>query len=824
MVKKTILFIIVSSFLSFSLSSNFRELVIKKLEDYISNHPEKIYVQTDKPYYITGEDIWYTAYLVNGITHKKTEKSKVIHVELINEQDSIISTKKLHIDDVSVAGDFKINKDLAPGNYLLRAYTNYMRNSDADYFFQKQIPIWNLKNVDSLVNLTMSNSHTSETKETQLTEKPDLHFYPESGYLINGIATKIGIKIKDKHNRNITINGLIKDSNDETITSFKTLKFGLGIISLLPDINKNYYASVDIDGRTYKYPLPKTIQKGYNISVINNGSHIILKVSTNYHIGLKNTLLIAHQRGKLIYEKLETEDKNSYFIKINTSTLLDGIANFTLFNSSGEPMCERLVFIENTNNTVKVNINLNNETPTTRDRVSMQLNLKDKGGNNISGNLSMSITNTDAIGQSSEVENIKTYLLLNSDLRGNIENPNYFFEKENDAKRRYLLDLVMLTHGWRRFIWTDLLYNNTKKPDKFKPEKGLHISGNTRNLKGHKERRQAFTRLTFLGGVPYQEHQQSSINGSFKYGPFVFNDTIPVLIEARTKGFKSDENSKNRLISIHLSPSFASSPKIIRNDVLISNLNDSHEITNYLKQARDIFKINETYAKSTRVLDEIIINAKKETKEELRDQSMSDRTDYGYATHRMDMQAFKNLSHLSVFELLRMLPGVNVSNDSISIRNQGIPLIYMDGIQVNLDDISNLTGNDIDFIDILSGADAAIFSNSGNGVIAIYLKNGASISAKNIKRKPGIIDFTAIGFYTAREFYAPEHINGFGDNLKQDIRTTLHWEPKIKLTKMINKAEVSFFTSDSKGKYTIKIEGLTDTGNPVYHMSTFEVE
>ncbi len=103
MIKKIAAFVILFTLLSFTLVTNFRELVLEKLEDYANDYPEKIYVQTDKPYYTTGDDVWYTAYLVNGITHDKSDISRVIYVELINDQDSIVSKKQLYTKDISVA-------------------------------------------------------------------------------------------------------------------------------------------------------------------------------------------------------------------------------------------------------------------------------------------------------------------------------------------------------------------------------------------------------------------------------------------------------------------------------------------------------------------------------------------------------------------------------------------------------------------------------------------------------------------------------------------------------------------------------------------------
>ncbi len=824
MIKKLITYITVVTLLSFVLVDNFRELVLNKLEAYVTNYPEKVYVQTDKPYYTTGEDIWYTAYLINGVNHKRSEKSRIIYVELINERDSILSKKQLYTNDVSVAGDFKIEKEWQSGNYMLRAYTNYMRNNHPDYFFQKQIPVWNISKKDSLSNI-VKNLSKEHIKEEVLMERPDINFYPESGYLVNNITSKVAVKVKDKLGRNITLEGTIKDSNNDTICLFKTYKFGLSVFSLQPKADLNYYASVIINDKEFKYPLPKALANGYSLNIENQGHQLTIKASSNLPIGLKNTFLVAHQRGRVIYEKLETETINSYLIKSSTSSLFNGIANFTLFDNNGKPVCERLVYIENPNNTIAVNLKVDNETPKTREKISIQIDLKDNAGATALGNLSMSITDIDAISHNNKNENIKTYLLLNSDLRGHIKNPGYFFEKENDKKRRYLLDLTMLTHGWRRFTWNTVLYDNTKIKNHFKPEKGVYISGYTAALKGDKQRLSAASRLTFMSKLPYQEKKRTEPNGAFKYGPFVFKDSLPTLIEARVKDFKSDEERKNRFVSIFLDENFNDSPKIVRNTILNPTTSDSHtQITNFIKQAKRISDINTEFSKARTLLDEIVITAKKKTADDERKKELNERTIYGSASHRIDMNDYENQRHLSVLDLLNMLPGVSANNSSISIRNQGTPKILLDGIPVEFEEISFMSGNDIDFVDVLKGIDASFFSNSGNGVIALYSRTGNYSRNINLKRKPGIIDFTAIGFYTAREFYAPKHIDNIEEVTKQDVRTTLHWEPKIIINKDNTKAEISFFTSDRSSKYAIKIEGITNTGIPIHHLSTFEVE
>ena len=140
MKNKLVLIILTLSCLAFTFvdTSGLKILILNRLNEYTTEkYPEKIYIQTDKPYYTAGENIWFNTYLVNGVTHTKTAKSKIIYVELINEQNEVIADRKLFTESLSVNGDFKLPIDLNEGTYLLRAFTNYMRNQPRDYFFKK---------------------------------------------------------------------------------------------------------------------------------------------------------------------------------------------------------------------------------------------------------------------------------------------------------------------------------------------------------------------------------------------------------------------------------------------------------------------------------------------------------------------------------------------------------------------------------------------------------------------------------------------------------------------------------------------------------------
>ena len=564
------------------------------------------------------------------------------------------------------------------------------------------------------------------------------------------------------------------------------------------------------------------LKQGYNLSLINNGKDINITVTANTPLGLKNSFLVAHQRGKVIFEKFEPSNINKYSLKLIASSLQDGIANFTLFDNQGKPVCERLVFIDNPDNTVITTINNRKATYKPREEVLLYVDINDIAKNSLSGNFSVSVTDLDVVAQNTNHENIKTYLLLNSDLRGEIKNPGYFFEKENDPTRQFLLDLVMLTHGWRRFTWNGLLNKDLIDELPYKPETGIIFNGHTTALNQTAIKLSAATRFTLMGSGLVQEQMQSGAKGEFNFGPYVVFDSIPGFIEARVHGFHSQQKN-NRDVSIFLDNKYYYSPRVNRNGVLKLSNSDDSKIMDFLQQSESILNLENEYQESLNLLDEVVVTGTKKSEKQKREELLDERTDYGFPTRRLDVQNIANFESMSLYDLLNQIPSVRVFNDSVKIRNNASAKVLLDNFEVELRDISYLMANEIDFIDVLTGADAAFYNDAANGIVAIYSRRGVRISTSNVKRKPGIIDFTTVGFYTAREFYSPDHINDIELAIKPDVRTTLFWEPKLILDGN-NRAQISFFACDKKSRYGITLEGMTHTGIPIHHFSTIDVD
>jgi len=118
--------------------------VAQSFERQLSVFPqEKIHLHTDKPYYLSGERIWFRAHVVDAASHIPSFSSGSLYVELFDARDSVICRVKTGYTNDLYSGYIKIPENAPEGDYTLRAYNARMRNLDEDYFFINNIRIVN---------------------------------------------------------------------------------------------------------------------------------------------------------------------------------------------------------------------------------------------------------------------------------------------------------------------------------------------------------------------------------------------------------------------------------------------------------------------------------------------------------------------------------------------------------------------------------------------------------------------------------------------------------------------------------------------------------
>ncbi len=821
---KVIVFYIFMGFITPLLAQSPIETSLKK---YQSNYlPEKIFVHTDKNIYASGEVVWMAVYLMEGLFHTPDTLSQNIKLELRNLKGEVILKQTIASKDGHSAGDFSIPAKLKPGSYQIVAYTNYQMNSDAATLFKKNIQI-----ISGLQEGIVEEEVEGEipSKITSL-KKPQarIRFFPEGGECVSGITCQIAYTIHSMYHTN----AFIIDPDGNKVIELTPNEYGVGRFRYLPKANEDYWVVFEDDSE--KIAIPKPIQTGYHLNIKNEETVVKILANTNSSNGMKGARLVLHQRGVTLVDK-KIDLKDSYYrVKIPREALKAGVVVCTLFDPKDNPVAERLFFITPEPESTQLQLSTNKSTFDIREEAKLQISsLVDTSitSDNTPSRFSLSII-PEQVYDLISGDDLRTWTLLNSDIDQTIPDaPNLVFSK-NEVDYRRVIDDFLLTRGWRRFRWEAILSNKKFTP-KYPVKQGIYLRGQMVRFDNPDRSRPGKVFLTHPKNA-YLEEVMTDKNGYFSFGPYQFSDTIDVLLQGRFKMGK-----RNRLNpKISLKDNIAVKIKILEDEIPNIKYNQpfkkiqsvKESIYAYQKMSQNMLNIAQSYDSLYLILPEVEIKEKRITRIE---KSREDRAYlYGTPTNRLVVQdnpAAQNVQN--AVDIFRQIPGIQISGGgefggekivmrgTSSILGSNTPLILLDGIPVDLTFILSYPVADIEFIDVLKGAEASIYGSRGaTGVILVYTRTGPSAATE----EPGLLPTKIIGFHKAREFAVFDSEEQKNSN-RPDIRTTLHWNPILKTNKK-GEAEDSFKTSDQTGKFIIVAQGLKDDGTPLFGTTEFEVE
>ena len=786
-------------------NSNTADSPVTRLDNFPAKHnTEKAYLHFDKPYYAAGDTIYFKAYVTHGEKHELSDLSGVLHVDLINTSNKVDQSVKLQLTNGVAWGDFALPDSLQQGNYRIRAYTRWMRNDGTEGFFDQLIPI------GSIVSGKIPESSVSGL--LQVNAKPDARFLPEGGSLVYGLRSIVAFKVVGSDGLGINIKGSVIDDENEEVCSFASSHLGMGYFYLRPQENKNYRAKVTYaNGSQDIIDLPKAAEKGVVLTVNNDSvpqASVRVEVNKQFFLENKNKEfnLVIYSAGtaNTVTFKL---DSPAITLDVLKRRLHTGIATVTLFSPAWEPLCERLFFVQNYDQ-LQMDLISDKQIYSKREKVTMSLNLKDRADEPAEGHFSVSIIDESKVPVNENTETtIFTNLLLTSDLKGYVEQPNFYFANINNETQNDL-DLIMLTHGYRKFAWKKIS-SDENTPLAYQPEKGLEISGIAEI--GFKKPlvNGAVSLISSTNGV--LSSQQTDDKGNFHFTDLLFIDSARFVLQAVTpKG---------------------------KNSTSIAYLKDagvSVVSSTYFKPNNELMPLSATYLESIRnkhdnavkygrangiMLKEVKIREKKSDD----DYPSSNLSGPGHAdqvVHRRDFRGGGLFSD----QFNGILKGVTFIRQGVQKKailsgsaglgaNNVTPMLIMiDGSLVDGSIIDDINVNNIETIEVLKGANAAIYGfNSGAGVLIITTRKGSGLVTKDIA-STGILPITVIGFYKAREFYSPkyEHPNNIVN--RPDLRSTIYWKPEIQTDKDGN-ASFDYYNADGTGDYRVVIEGIDDKGN-----------
>lgn len=755
--------------------------IASKLTSFYTGYPQqKVHLHTDKTYYHYDEKVFIKAYLLDASTHKPDHSDHTLYIELLNPSGSVVQTKITRMEEGLGRCDFSFRDTIPEGYYKLRAYTNWMRNRSEDFYFTKDIYISNPVFTTYATRDAVSIEKRRQRKSSRQEPDYDVSFHPEGGQFLSNVTNRIAFKAIDEAGEGIEIQGVLKDKKRRTVSTFSSTHLGMGTFTFIPEKGNRYTAEVSTAGMKEKsFALPKLIDTGINISAEHLPGEVRIKVLTNLGPGSypPNTkyYFIAHLRGEVVFStEIDLIDQKSLVFDIPKKIIPTGVLHLTLFNYLPAPISERLLFINN-NDQLRISAVTNRTDFSKREKASITFTINDPQGNPVQSEFSLSVAEESTSDISS---GIVSNLLLSSDLKGFIENPGYYFNQYNDEKE-HNLDYLMMTQGWRRFRWTEVLSEN-KLPVKHPKETGLQISGKiTRDFFGIPLRDIKVT-MTILNEFNDVYETRTDLKGNYRFSNLNYRDTIMVRIEAEK------ETGRKNLV------------------ILLDEMDqESMEDINY--RTNQVIRRGDPKGKWV----------KKE--EPVDDDPFSEENNRINRIHSEPRDVIIVDEHLanysSVIQILQgRVPGVNVVGNKVIIRGVGTfygstdPLFLVDGVAVDPGYALSMPPMDIDRIEVLKGPEASVYGmRGGNGVIAIYTKRGKFMIR-------GRLDFGMLGYTTPTDFYSPKYEPGKIDPFEDD-RQTLFWAPEIN-TNTNGVAEVSFYTSDIPGTYLITIEGISKEGLP----------
>ncbi|SDP95433.1 TonB-dependent Receptor Plug Domain [Mucilaginibacter sp. OK268] len=570
--------------------------LVSRVEGFANNQfAEKTYLHLDRPNYLPGDTIWFKAYTVSGASHELSTLSNVLHAELINDKDSVIRRINLPMDDGLASGDFTLTRSLNPGTYRIRAYTNWMRNLGTDGFY------------DQPVNVGMQYRVVAPVKQDAM-QKTDVQFFPEGGDLVMGLRSKVAIKVIGADGKGADVEGAIVDNEGTEVAFFSTQHLGMGVFAFTPQANKIYKAKVTIPGGTpFMVDLPKAKEEGFVLTVNNRRQDsITVKINAadkTMNASLHETYyLVAQSAGKVYYTTSFKLDNPIYQIGIEKDRFPSGITQFTLFTQKAEPLNERIAFIR-TNDTLHLNATIADKKFAPRQKVTVNIDLKDPGSSGL-GNFSVAVINETRAGVDEDAEStIFSNLLLTSELKGHIERPGYYFNNTTE-KTEADLDVLMLTQGYRRFEWKKI-FNEKPAPINFLAEKGLELTG-TIKTPGGKPLPNGKVNL-FSSRENVFKDTVTDASGHFMFKNLELSDTAKVVVQGRKQN-----DGKNVAIFIK-QPDYPKVDKLVETGGTSGDRNLSADVSPVSQESYDAYIKQKKIDSLTKVnvLKEVVIKGKK---------------------------------------------------------------------------------------------------------------------------------------------------------------------------------------------------------------------
>lgn len=437
-------------------------------KEYFHLERETIYLHLNKTTFVSGEKIWFSAYVFDTKNGKPYTKTTNLICKIYDHEGTQLDEKLFYVDNGFAIGQLDIPSQLTSEEFYVKASTNWMKNfEDEGAFIQK---------------LSYIKDITKHIQEKIETDKYQVQLFPEGGHLVENTLNTVGFIATDINGKGVPIKNaqLVSDNNNIILEKIESDYQGIGKFRTYINSNHNYSLEVVFaDNSKIVASLPKPQNEGISLSLNSILEEKIIVVIGTNNITLEKLkdqqLYVAiHRDGLLSLSAFKLESTEKTFT-IGAEGLFPGINILTLFDQNLKPISERLFFNNNS-------LNIGELAPITtspnilNDSIKIKLNLYSK--NSSPTNLSLSILPNETRANNNH-KSIFSSFLFDSYLKNEIINADYYI-KNTSRKKRYELDNLLITKGWSKYNW-EKIFGYTKQEEKFEFQKGITISGTVKN-------------------------------------------------------------------------------------------------------------------------------------------------------------------------------------------------------------------------------------------------------------------------------------------------------------------------------------------------------
>lgn len=715
------------------------ESLIKKYDE-IGSHfaAEKVYIHFDKPVYYAGDPIWFKAYVLESRTNKPPVDSLNLYIEMVDQKGRIIEYLILLSENGTAWGNFKLSDSIPEGNYQFRAYTDKMSAFEKEMVFVRNFYITNYgyENIIPRADIRANRQFNNQLEKLSLSES--VFFFPESGEIIAGFENRVGFKAIDGLGRGIKIVGDLVDSRGNVLARIDSRDHGYGIFSFAPVAGDNYKLRASLNGKPAKdYSLPVIQSEGYLLQLDYKESEISIQVKSTHMA--EGVLVFQSRSGITFHESVILKDRG-FTKSFSTSMFPGGINRVTLFSNTGLPLAERLFFVS-PEQVISINASVFAQDHEGTKYLRMVVQNADSEGQPVISNLSMSLQDGDIRPVSSN-GNILSYFLLSSELRG--INPEGFGFKVDTETPVDSIDLVLLTHGWKRYSWREISrYNALDNMKQFQP--GITLSGRIFDPVIRRYLANYPVQLLLRDDIGKSYAAVTDPDGVFRFSNLIFYGPRKVELNSRR------------------------TPNDVFPEIEIFVKENTSEPFQY-GQLNRITDRGSNWRR-TRGRYSAVSTGKGMMDEPKSMYGNPDQTiiiDDRLMSYRNTLRVLSDKAVGFTFQ-----DGEVVFRGASSVRLSSAPVFVLDGNIIDQSTFLNMSPAELQRIEIFKGANAAIFGVRGtNGAVVGY-------SRRFTVAADGKREMVVMGLHAPAEFYTDVVPAGLRNRRNTDYVRTLHWNPQL---------------------------------------------